>query len=267
MPSAVFCYARPDAGVARELGAYLELNCAVEAYFEEGLVKPGFDLVAAAERGVAADVAIVLLSSHSVPREWIRERWEPVFEPHNRIACVLLGECKFPQLLRRRTFFDYSRDAIAARRGLKRWILGRDRAQGSTVELPRLEPGHVLAEKTMEELRRRLADEAGSECLDREEALRFAHACGREFEGAFWIQCANRGATGILGDTAHALGLRLTGPVAENRKALREFSAAHRCLYVFEEMAEEHWAMAELGGKASVMVTLPGAPAHPRPLE
>ena len=69
MPSAVFCYAPPDVGIARDLGAYLELNCPVEVYYDEGRVRFGFDLVAAAERAVAADWALVLLSPESVPQQ------------------------------------------------------------------------------------------------------------------------------------------------------------------------------------------------------
>ena len=74
-------------------------------------------------------------------------------------------------------------------------------------------------------------------------------------KGVFWINCTGRTRAGILGDVAHALGLRLPGTVEQNEAALREFCAARRCLFIFENIAGVHRESVSFGGKASTVFT------------
>lgn len=274
MKSAVFCYASTDATFARRVGEYLELNCGVSTFYDEGRVRPGFDLVAAAERALSAEFAVVVLSPASVPEKWVRERWEPVLveqpeESGAHIAFLLLAECKYPPVLGRgRSFFDVSQDERGAFRGLKRWIMKHDGARlGAAIELPDDNDGTGLEADRIEYLRRELADQPGLELtLKRDEALAFARECGEDFEGLFFIECAGRSRTGIVGDTAHALGLRLAGPPYENMRALEQFCAARRCLLVFHGLPHESEDAASLGGRCSVIITEGGATYTPPPL-
>jgi hypothetical protein len=240
--SAVICHAAEDAALAGEIAAYLESNCALTVSLEEG-----DDLVGAVEIGLSADIVLAVLSPASVPKPWKRETWEPVFlrQPGllgSRLACLLLRECRFPELFRRGSFFDLSGDSLAGMRALKRWVY-----DGSNRPVPG---------GSFEGLRRRIADRPGVETgLSEEEATAFCAECGEDFEGVFRFDCARRSRAGILGDTAHSLGLRLTGSTERNRASLAEFCGNRRCLFVFDHLAGEDRDFVNLGGRSSVVFT------------
>lgn len=93
-------------------------------------------------------------------------------------------------------------------------------------------------------LERELADQPGVQTnIERELALAFAHLHAKDFEGVFWLQCANRSRAGILGDLAYVLGMRLSGPVEQNERTLRQFCVNRRLLLIFESNtpAETDW--------------------------
>jgi hypothetical protein len=170
-----------------------------------------------------------------------------------RLACVLLRDCRFPELFRRGSFFDLSTDSLAGMRGLKRWVWGAS--------------APIQGGGGFEALRRRIADRPATETgLRREEAHAFAEECREDFEGVFRIDCARRTRPGILGDIGDALGLRLVESAEGNRAALKESCATRRCLFVFDHLAEEDRDVAELGGKTSVIITQSEAPDR-RPLD
>jgi len=239
--SAIICHAPEDAALVSEIAAYLEINCALTVSREQSR-----DLIDAVEVGLSADIVLVALSPASAPNPWKRERWEPVFlrQPGvlgTRLACLLLRECRFPELFRRGSFFDLSADSLTGMRGLKRWIYG-----GS-------EP---VIGGNFEPLRRRIADRPGVETgLGVEEAIAFSEECREDFEGVFRIDCARRSRNGILGDIAHALGLRLPGSAERNRETLIEFCANRRCLFLFDRLAGEDGDVVDWGGKTSVIFT------------
>jgi len=252
LQSAIICHAAEDGAIADEIAAYVESNCALTVSREESP-----DLVGAVEIGLSADIVLAALSPASVPKPWKRETWEPVFlrQPGllgSRLACLLLRECRFPELFRRGSFFDLSGDSLAGLRGLKRWIYG-----GAS---------RAVAVGNFEELRRRIADRPGSETgLNEEEAAEFCGECGDDFEGVFRIDCARRSQAGILGDMAHALGLPLPGSVERNRTSLAEFCAIRRCLFVFDRLDEKERDFVDLGGRTSIVFTR-GDVAERRPL-
>jgi hypothetical protein len=171
-----------------------------------------------------------------------------------RLACLLLRECRFPELFRRGSFFDLSADSRAGMRALKRWVYGGT------------EPVSFRKVGRFEALRRRIADRPGVETgLAAEEALGFSEECREDFEGVFRIDCARRSRTGILGDTAHVLGLRLPDSAERNRAALAGFCAGRRCLFLFDHLAEEDRDVVDLGGKTSIIFTQSEMPER-RPL-
>jgi hypothetical protein len=255
IPSLVFCYAPEDETAARELGRFLEANLACQVSLEECRVRPDFDLVDAAERALSADAALILLSPASVPKAWKRERWEPVFSGNAQefgtpLGFVLLRECKFPELFRRRQFFDLSQNFLQGSRDVKHWLMRPEGATSRTEAFP--------------ELRASIADWPGVSCdLAPETARDFAFACAGGFAGVYRIACHGRSAAGILGDIGQAAGLRLPGNAAENRAALVSACATHRWLLVFEGLSAEHRELVNFGGKSSVIIAAnTGEPPH-----
>jgi hypothetical protein len=250
--SAIICHAPEDSAAAVEVAAYLESNCALAVSHE-----PGLDLINAVEIGLSADIVLVVLSPASVPNPWKRERWEPVFlrQPDalgTRLACLLLRECRFPELFRRGNFFDLSADSLGGMRALKRWIYG-----GSP----------FVTGGSFEALRRRIADRPAIEIgMGMEEARAFCRECAKDFEGVFQIDCARRSRAGILGDIACVLELRLPDSPERNRETLAGFCADRRCLFVFDHLAEEDREFVDLGGKTSIIITKGEMPER-RPLD
>lgn len=255
--SAILCHARDDTALAGEVAAYLEANCALTVSLEPVSRQEGPDLTDAVEIGLSADIVLVALSPASVPNPWKRERWEPVFlrQPGalgTRLACLLLRECRFPELFRRGNFFDLSGDALLGMRALKRWVYGA---------------GQPVPGGSFEDLRRRIADRPGVESgLAVEEARAFCRECGEDFEAVFQIDCARRSRAGILGDIAQALGLRLPDSSDRNRETLAAFCADRRCLFVFDHLAEEDREFVNPGGKTSIIITQSEMPER-RPLD
>jgi hypothetical protein len=252
LQSVIICHAAEDAAIVDEIAAYLESNCALTVSREESP-----DLVGAVEIGLSGDIVLAALSPASVPKPWKREIWEPVFlrQPGmlgSRLACLLLRECRFPELFRRGSFFDLSEDSLAGMRALKRWVY-----TGANQPVPG---------GSFEGVRRRIGDRPGVETdLSEEEAAAFCGECGEDFEGVFRIDCARRSRAGILGDMAHALGLRLRGSAERNRIGLAEFCANRRCLFVFDHLAEGDRDFVNFGARTSVVFTQGDMPAR-RPL-
>jgi TIR domain len=254
--SAIICHAREDDAVAGEIAAYLKMNCALTVSHEYVSPEKRQDLIDAVEIGLSADIVLVALSPASVPNPWKRERWEPVFlrQPGvlgTRMACLLLRDCRFPELFRRGSFFDFSGDLLTGMRALKRWVYGF---------------GQQVSSGNFEALRRRIADRPAVESgLGMEEALVFSEECREDFEGVFRIDCARRSRTGILGDIAHALGLRLSESAERNRTTLARFCGSRRCLFLFDHLAEEDRDVVDPGGKTSIIFTESELPER-RPL-
>ncbi len=259
MPSAILCHAATDADFAHEIRRVLELNCALAIIDEEGLIEPGFDLLDTAERALSADYLLLLLSPDSVPERWLRPKWEPILvdgarEFGTQIAYILLRPCKFPDVFRRNAFFDLSEHPLAGQRALTRWLLHRNPFFQAAIELPALDASTDITTRDLEPLACLLSDRPGVHAeVERDLALRLAHRHASDFEGVFWLSCENRSRAGILGDTAHMLGLKLRGSLERNASALQAFCAARRLLFVFEHVAPSDRPLVTFGGRTSVM--------------
>ncbi len=196
----------------------------------DGALRGGEDLVSACERGVSADVLLLLISPASNPARWVREQWESILfaqaaEAGTRVAVVLLEECVFPALLRRKVkFFDATGDRIRALREIKRWVRG--------VRLG-TEPGMDFSSE-LEPLYRELADQTGSRAATGAEASRFAVEAARDFEAVLWIPGYGRSLAQVAGELGAQLGMSLDGPLEENCERIRKLLAATRCLVIFD---------------------------------
>jgi hypothetical protein len=262
MNYAFLCHAPEDLAAARELGEWLESHCPCEIrYAECGEGAPG-DLFEAAEQAQAAVATILLLSPASVPKAWVRSRWEPLLfdQPAaagTGMAFVKLRRCNFPELFTRRDYFELAADG---RRRLKRWLLA---------QFPQFSklPGPVGAAPpaAIEDLTRRLADEAGvAVAVPVDVALAFATAAASDFEGVIWLDCTRRSAAALVGDIAAAAALTVPGSIEANEEAVRAFCAARRLLLVLDQCEVPPFPRT---GRTSVLLTAPHPVTPPRPFD
>lgn len=266
MQSLVICSSAADIEVARDIHRYLDANCPSIRLHETVVIPSPDEVLETVDFALSCDICLLLLSPGSIPRAWPRQQWEPVLVQQPRelgssLGFVLVRPCGFPQVLQKSKFFDLSVDVKSGRRKLRRWLVEQTPLKLDRADVLPPRPG--VTDPMDAELEDGVLDQPGI-CRDipRETALSFAFAHSRDFEGVFWLDCRERERTGVIGDTAHALGLKLLGPVSENAAALREFCERPRCLFVFDGLAAEDREVVAFGGQASVIFTkLEEAPA------
>ena len=250
MPSLVLCYSPDDETAVRRIGRTLEANLPCEVSYTEAVLRPGLDLVDATERAIGAEMALVFLSPRSVPASWKLERWKPIFfdkveEFGSLLGVVLLEDCRFPELLRRRCFFDARSDADNEARRIRRWLLRPHRLPAATI--PASPPSDCPG----------LFDKPFAES----ESLVLSHE--NDFEAVYRVDCEGRSDAGVLGDLGHTMGLCLPKTLQENRAALQEESAKHRWLFLVAHPTPAHRELLNWGGLAS-MIFLTDAPPRNR---
>ncbi len=275
MQSLILCYSKADEATAFELANFIEVNCPSPALHTPVVFDSGDELLESVDQALSADIAVVLLSPSAVPVVWRREEWEAVFvkqaaELQTALVFLLVRPCKFPEVLRRRnSFFDSSAYQLDGFRGVRRWLLKNNPlAQAQKAELPPRVRGLSNVSEELDRLERLLVDKPGvARDIPGSVALEFAHAHEEDFEGVFWVDCAMRSLTGVLGHTGGLLGLQLLGPAEQNQNELKGFCAGRRLLLVFEDLAETDWEAVTFGGSSSVLFTLRNAQRAVRPLE
>ena len=263
------CYATPDRELVHELAAFLECGAGVEVLFEEGELQPGGDLVAKVEEGLSADVVLVLISPESVPQKWILERWKPVFwdqaaEVGTSIATLFCRDAKFPDLLRRKNFFDLRQHRLATFRLIKRWLLSLAPVPGNAPFSPARQPCFEGRAAELETLCALLADAPGMAAIEAAPgagktalAVQFARLHREDFDALFWLTCGSRSAAALAGDLAEQLGVRLDRDLETNLNETRRLCARHRCLIVLDDAAAATAALLTPRGRTSVLLTTP----------
>jgi hypothetical protein len=238
-------HAPADAPFAEELSAFLTAGCDAVCDTVEAAIKPGQDLIEAAEEGLSADVLILLLSPESNLPLWRKERWEPVLfgeaqELNTRVAVVLLEECGFPALLRKQLkFFDATADRLTAMRKVKRWLRGGQAAVFSP---------------NLDILYQALADRPGTNTASGEMAERFFAEASGDFEAVFWIPAYRRTLARIAGELGSQLGMTLDGELEDNCRRIRELLARKRCLVILDApRVNVEWILPS--GRSSVLFT------------
>lgn len=267
MPKVFPCYSPADRELVRELAAFLERGCGVEVLLEEGEMAPGGDLIAKVEEGLASDVVLVLLSPEAVPQRWILERWRPVFwdqaaEMSTSLATVLCRDAKFPDLLRRKNFFDLRSNRLAAFRAIKQWLMRMSPLPRATPFVPAPQPFLKERGGELETLAVLLADSPGVAAIQAPAgagktalALEFARRHGGEFDAELWLTCGSRGAAALAGDLAAQLGVQLDRDLESNLNELRRLCAQHRCLLVLDDAVASTAALFAPRGRTSVLLT------------
>ena len=267
MPKVFPCYSPSDREMARELAAFLERGSGVEVLLEEGEMPPGGDLIAKVEEGLAADVVLAMLSPNSVPQRWVLERWKSAFwqqadEVGTAVATLLCSDAKFPDLLRRKNFFDLRQNRLPAFRAIKRWLMSLSPLPQKSPFAPAFQPGFAGRDAEIETLCTLLADSpgicvvaagpgAGKTAL----ALEFARRHQEEFDAVFWLACGSRSAAALAGELAAQLGVRLDRDLESNLAELRRLCAQHRCLIVLDDAIAATAALLVPRGRTSVLIT------------
>jgi hypothetical protein len=223
-------HAPADAPFVQEFSAFLKSGFDGQLFTADAAISASEDLISAAERGLAADVLVLVISPSSSPPKWPRDRWEPILmdqalEQNTRVAVFLLEECQFPQLLRRKVkFFDATASRLAALRLLKRWLWSIQ-----------LETGHVTAQSPeLEPIYRAIADRPGTFTASGEYASRFVAEAAGEFEVVAWVPSHHRTLAQIAGELGAQLKLTLDSPLEESCAQLKLALAPRRCLVVFD---------------------------------
>ena len=268
MPKVFPCYSQPDRELAQQLAAFLERGAGVEVLLEEGEMQPGQDLIAKVQEGLSADVALVLLSPRAVPGRWILERWRSVFweqaaEVGTPVAALLCEDCKFPELLRRKIFFDLRDHRLEAFRSIKRWLLSLWPAPHPAPFAAGRQPFFVGRDAELEILCTVLADAPGMAVVANASpgsgktalALEFAYRHHQDFDTVFWLTCGARTAAALAGDLAAQLGVRLDRDLESNLHQLRQLCARHRCLLVLDDAVERTAPLLAQRGRTSVLIT------------
>ncbi|MGA2738503.1 MAG: toll/interleukin-1 receptor domain-containing protein [Bryobacteraceae bacterium] len=267
MPKVFPCYAASERELVHELAAFLERGAGVEVLLEEGEMPPGGDLVAKVEEGLAADVVLVLLSPEAAPPRWVLERWKSVFweqaaEMGTALATLLCRDAKFPDLLRRKNFFDLRQSRLSGFRAIKRWLM-------SLSPLPRKAPFGAARQPSfegrdaeLETLCTLLADTPGVAALADDAgagktvlALEFARRHREDFEAIFWLTCGSRSAAALAGDLAAQLDVRLDRDLESNLNELRRLCARYRCLLILDDAVAATAAVLAPRGRTSVLLT------------
>jgi len=260
------CYSTPDREIVHELAAFLERGAGVEVLLEEGEMPPGGDLIAKAEEGLSADVVLVLLSPEAVPPRWVLERWKSVFweqaaEVGTALATLLCRDARFPDLLRRKNFFDLRQNRLAAFRAIKRWLMSLSPLPREASFVPARQPSFKGRDAELETLCALLADTPGMAVLEAAAgagktalALEFARRHQEDFDAVFWLTGGSRTAAALAGDLAAQLGVRLDRDLESNLNELRRLAARHRCLLILDDAVAATAALLAPRGRTSVLM-------------
>jgi len=245
-------HAEGDHEFTSEFAAFLEFGCDVTCYLEEGTIANRGDLVAKAVEGLAADVLLLLLSEASWPARRPRQQWAPVLfdqarECGTEVVSVALRECPFPELLRRRNFFDAGANRLAAMRMVKRWLWMRTRESGTA-------PSGAFS-RDLASVYAAIADEAGLIRVNGEVASRFAREAAEEFQAVLWVPAHGRSLAEVAGEISEQLGIALEGTAENNCERIRKFLFDHRCLLVLDAPDPEHATALAPGGRTSTILT------------
>jgi hypothetical protein len=269
MPKVFPCFSTPDRELVHELAAFLERGAGVEVLLEEGEMHPGGDLIAKVEEGLSADVVLVLLSPEAVPARWPLDRWKSVFweqaaEAGTALATLLCRDSKFPDLLRRKNFFDLRHNRLAAFRGIKRWLMSLSPLPRNAPFAAARQPAFQGRDAELETLCTLLADTPGMAVLQDAGAagagktalaVEFARRHREDFDAIFWLTCGSRTAAALAGDLAAQLGVRLDRDLEANLNEIRRLSAQHRCLLILDDAAPATAALLAPRGRTSVLMT------------
>ncbi len=219
-----------DAPHAHEISAFLEIGAEVSCSLLDSAVKPGEDLLHAAEAGLSADVLLLLISSASNLPKWPLERWQSILfaqaqDMETTVALWLIDDSRPPALLQRTVkTFDANGPRLRALRRMKRWIQG----------LRHKTDPEMIFSPDLENLYREVSDKPGSATASGTMAERFAREATGDFDGVFHVPAHGKSLVQIAGELGSQMQLELDRELEDNCKRIRAALAANRYLAVFD---------------------------------
>lgn len=223
-------HAPADTPRAQEIASFLEAGPDSACSLLDSAVKPGENLLDAAEIGLSADVLLLMISAASNLERWPLERWQSLLVDQaarmgTAVAVWLMDASRPPALLLRHAkTFDAAGPRLRALRRLKRWIQG--------IHLG-TEPEMVFS-PDLETLYRELADHPGTCKASGALADRFAREASGDFDAVFFVPSHGKTLAQIAGELGAQMNLPLEGELPENCRRIREHLARKRCLAVFD---------------------------------
>lgn len=222
MFSAALCYHPDDAALALRLESYLTLN--LDLLLDHIPVGAEVSLVDALESGFSRQSVLGFLSPASWPRPLPRDQWEPLLhdavEQDVRLGWALAGQCGFPALLRRSSFFDLSSGDLCFR-AIRRWM-----SSGSL--FPALDG-------EMDELFSLVGDAPGAcDCSTPQLASRFVDAVAPDFDFVLRIDANGRTPVSLAAEVCSGLGMFVSYPLAESTSRIQDALRRRRGLLVVE---------------------------------
>ena len=258
MRTVFLCHARQDSEIANHIAQFVVRGADVRCFVEDGAIGSPSELMERIREGQTADVILVLLTPQSSPAKWIREEWQAAIfdEPASAgipVGILLVGECTFPALLRRKNFFDLAANRIDGMRDVKRWLAGLGKEQSAPEGLPLV----TREECDIEPLVCSLADAPGALEASLSQALAFTRGYWRDFDSVRWLHCAARPFVSLAGDLCAALQIRSQGDLEENLAQIREHCISYRPLLIFDGITKSLFTQISPGGRSSSIAIPP----------
>jgi hypothetical protein len=258
MRTVFLCHARQDSPLAHEVAQFLVRGADVRFFIEDGMLDSSAELMDKIREGQTADVILVLLSPASSPTKWNREQWQPVLfdEPAAAsipVGVVLVSECSFPALLRRKNFFDFAAAPLSAKRELRRWLIGMEAERTVPRGMPLLSTEPVDVENLVQQV----ADAPGTATATPAEAISFIRANWKDFESIHWMHCAARPFVSLAGELGAALSIQPFGELEQNLGQIREACISRRPLFVFDGITRSLFTQLSPGGRSSSIAIEP----------
>ncbi len=218
-----------------------------------------------------ADFIVSLVSKQTAPARWVREEWQRALweEPEengSRVLCVLLGDCRHPELMERRRpmyrFVDARNGTDHVVASLREWIMEVRRGDQPRRFLPG-EEALPVDDGVMEAWRERAVEMPGIVAAQgpggagkTDLAVEFARRFHLEFEDVLWVHCSGRSGAETAGDVASLLDVKLTADTESSCGRLRRAMKDRRLMLVLDGADRAgHLELLPEGGWTSAIVT------------
>jgi hypothetical protein len=261
----LICHAPSDHNTAAEIAEVLRETAEASVWLEESDPAQQRSVAVTWEYGLSSAGIVLLLSPDAVPSRLVRSDWQELLSHVERgetppVFCVMLRECRYPQLLERKRFSRWAGEHCSAMREVQRWAMSLHPSQPLRFA-PAPLPWFRQREHELDRLFELLVDRAGTVVIGGKPetgktslAQEFASRANEYFRSVLWISCANRSLAAIAGDLAHQLGTQISGSLEETCDRVLDLSGRHRVLLVLDDVGPDALCLVPSGVNASVLL-------------
>ncbi|MCX6625282.1 MAG: hypothetical protein NTY38_30325, partial [Acidobacteria bacterium] len=215
------CHSPADRQVAATIAARLKRSTGLEPWVH--VCGPGPEDMAPVvwDMGLSAAGILLLLSPEVVPRPLSRAAWQALLDHVGRfqpppIGTVLVRDCPFPLMLKRKAFFEWGEGSNEVLRAIERWVIGLYGEMEERLFVPARLPRFAGREPELARLWEKLVDNCGTVVVTNPEpgsgktslAQQFASAANDHFRDVVWVECGDRSPAFIAGELAVKLGAK-----------------------------------------------------------